>query len=99
MQAELLEPGRVHEEVRSVCRDVAGLLDVLTHDVDVANLTAGAVILAIKVNLGLRVTLHHGTYALRHWHFWILRATKDVSHDGYGSKRCGLTERQIQDCA
>ncbi len=80
----------------SIVSDVAGLLDVIADDIDVADLAARLVVLAIKVDLRLWVALHHFADSLRHGHLWILLSTQHISHDRYGSQWRGGAKRQVQ---
>ena len=80
----------------SIVSDAAGLLDVIADDIDVANLAARLVVLAIKVDLRLWVALHDFADALRHGHLRILLSTQHIGHDCNRRQRRGGAERQVQ---
>lgn len=76
--------------------DAAGFLHVLTNDVDMADLAARLVVLAVEVDLRLWVALHHFADALRHGHLRIFFGTQHIGHHRDRGQGCGRAQRQVQ---
>ena len=77
--------------------NAARVSDILADDINVTNLAAGLVVLAIEVDLGLWVALHDVADAVGHRHGGVFVSSQDVGHDGNRSKRLSRAQRQVQD--
>mgnify|MGYP002759817321 CR=1 FL=1 len=82
-----------------VVRTTPCLFDVLADDIDVANFATSLVVLAVQVDLGLRVALHDRADTLGHRHGRVFVGSQHVGHDGNRSQRLGRAQRQVQNRA
>lgn len=80
----------------SIGGNAARVSDILADDINVTNLAAGLVVLAVEVDLGLWVALHDFADAVGHRHGWILFCAEDVGHDCHRSQRLSGAQRQVQ---
>lgn len=77
--------------------NAARVSDILADDIDVTNLAASLVVLAIEVDLGLWVAFHDVADALWHRHGWVFVGSQHIGHGGNRSQWLSRAQRQVQD--
>ena len=77
----------------SISGNAARVSDILADDIDVTNLAASLVVLAIEVDLGLRIAFHDVADAVRHRHGWVFVGSQYIGHGGNRSQWLGRAQR------
>src|SRR5699024_11489854 len=76
----LVRPRSIHEEVSGQTCIATGCFHVLTREVDMANLTAWTMSLAIQMNFCPRESTSDFRCAFCHWHARVLFCAYDIGH-------------------
>src|SRR5699024_7155978 len=95
----LVRPRSIHEEVSGQTCIATGCFHVLTCEVDMANLTAWTMFLAIQVNFCSRDAACDFRCAFCHRHRRIFFCAYDIFHDSDGGQRGSISQWGIHDRA
>src|SRR5690349_18737297 len=75
------------------------LRHIVSDDVDVADLAAGALLFAVQMNLRVGDAAEEMVHPLVHTHGGFLRCAKHIGHHRDRCDRAGVAERVVQHCA